>query len=1795
MATLNLLLFLNFVAQGNQVRPFITTKNTTIQKHYCMKCKFTLLPLAFVLLIIFFGNTALSQVKTNTQRQIQNLALEKKSRTAAERKISSQLLQAVRESTGKQMAEGVRLRPANVRADAAGNLQIDINANVNPALLARINALGGKIIYSSAKYHSVTARVNLSMVQAIAGYNEVRQIRPAAKAHTVGGTNPSLLPAKSGAPSGQPQPLGFKRPSLKERTALVKKQLEKYMMVLGTGSVNAEGDHTLGADSAKAKYGYFGQGIRIGVMSDSYNANGGEADDIANGELPGPGNPLGNTTAVTVLQDYSGGTDEGRAMMQIIHDIAPKAQLFFATAYNSDANFAANITALRGAPYNCDIIIDDVSYFNEPVFQDGIIAQAVNEVTANGALYFSSAGNAGSKLFDYSSVYEGDFNDKGSVAIAGGTIHNFGKIGAPEMGDSLITSTFTHVNPFYTLNWADPLGSSANDYDLFLVDSSGNVIASSTDIQDGHGDPYEYIDSALSPLPGDQLVVFKSTGAASVAFSLNANLNGQGKGFKYTTASQTHGHSSAADAFSVAAADASLAYPGLFTSATQVEYFSSDGPRRMFFNADSTPITPGNFLIGSNGGSIRKKPDITAADGVATSVAGFAPFYGTSAAAPHAGAVAALIKSAKPSLSAAQIRTILTGTALDIEAAGYDYNSGYGIVQPWAALSNVNPTALATVTYGNVTATEGAFSNSNGVLDPGENGHLVVKLLNLSLGNATAVTAILTTSTPGVTVTQGHASYGNIAAGGSAVNTGTPFDISINPSVPCGTEISFYLTASLGGGAASPQSISFTIGVGGLVNTTISSTLGVAASAGSGYTAVSGQQTGRLSRGADAYTCSNNWGADTLIAKTGQRQYDAYTFKNTSPHDQCVTVTLASSNGLNIYSAAYGNAGFVPANPAANFLANPGQSATTMQYSFTAVAGAKYTVVVHDVNVLPASNSKYTLTLSYIKCAAAPACTPVKITTASIATGATGTAYKQVFTATGGSGNYIFSVSGALPAGVAFNGDSLYGKPTQAGHFPLVVTAIDPIGCPSDSQKDTLAIAGIVPASVIAFAGTPQQAIRNHLFADTLKAKVFDASNVALPGVNVIFVAPSSGASGGFLGGSDTAIVVTDNNGVATAPAFTANGVAGSYTVNGGVTGVATPAAFLLTNVCGTNVVTNNNDGGAGSLRSVIADACPDSTITFAPGITNISLTSGQIPINQALTINGPGADILDISGSYIDRVFQIAAPDTAVVTLAGLTISEGVPGGNFGGGGVLILGGNVNVNNSVLTNNSAYYTKYGEGGAIESFGSSLTIDGSSLINNYAYYDGGALAVQYGTTAINNSTIAGNNATQTSSDPSNGGWGGGIFTVPSLTITNSTIYGNTAQDGSNIYSYYIDPASSITLNNTVVSGGIITAGYTGIGPDVYGANFVSAGYNLIGDTTSATIAGFSTSDITGVDAGLLPLNNYGGTTPTLLPAPNSPVVNKGDASLTPLQLDQRGYARVAAGLPDIGAVEANYTSFASAGATQSTAVGTTFAKALAGKVTENGKAIQGISVMFRAPASTTIASGTFANGTNTATATTNISGIATAPAFTANANTGSYLVFDSIGSAFGNTGFFLTNTKALAVTFGHVSASVSNCTVQIVWNTLTGQNRETFGVERSTDGTNYTALYTTQGTGNSNTVQTYKYTDEAPAVGTNYYRVKQTDAGGSIVYSPTITAVNTCSNAPIIAYPNPVRSTLTLIMPGTEKQEVSIYDGRGRLVVRYLAIAGRKDVDVSHWAGGTYTVTVAAKGKAAFNLKFVKN
>ena len=153
--------------------------------------------------------------------------------------------------------------------------------------------------------------------------------------------------------------------------------------------------------------GVNGSGVTVGVLSDSA-LPARVAALIASGDLPA------DTTVLPGQQGPANGSNEGTAMMEIVHDLAPGAALNFATAFLSPASFADNIIKLQQA--GASVIVDDVSWSSEGAFQDGIIAQAVNQVTAAGVVYVSSAGNGGSVTFGNSGVWEGDFQPNGSPA-----------------------------------------------------------------------------------------------------------------------------------------------------------------------------------------------------------------------------------------------------------------------------------------------------------------------------------------------------------------------------------------------------------------------------------------------------------------------------------------------------------------------------------------------------------------------------------------------------------------------------------------------------------------------------------------------------------------------------------------------------------------------------------------------------------------------------------------------------------------------------------------------------------------------------------------------------------------------------------------------------------------------------------------------------------------------------------------------------------------------------------------------------------------------------------------------------------------------------------------------------------------------------------------------------------------------------------------------------------------------------------------------------------------------------------
>src|SRR3972149_2843541 len=179
-----------------------------------------------------------------------------------------------------------------------------------------------------------------------------------------------------------------------------------------TGSVTSQGDAVLGGPLARSSFGVSGSGIKVGIISDSFNFLGGQAAGIASGDLPGPGNPGGRLPPVNIVSDefFPGNLDEGRAIAEIVHDLAPGAEILFHSAFNNPqsspgGSIAAAINNLVAAGAN--VIIDDVFSVGAPAYQDGVAAPAVNNAFASGVAYFSSAGN------NFNNAYEGIYSPLG--------------------------------------------------------------------------------------------------------------------------------------------------------------------------------------------------------------------------------------------------------------------------------------------------------------------------------------------------------------------------------------------------------------------------------------------------------------------------------------------------------------------------------------------------------------------------------------------------------------------------------------------------------------------------------------------------------------------------------------------------------------------------------------------------------------------------------------------------------------------------------------------------------------------------------------------------------------------------------------------------------------------------------------------------------------------------------------------------------------------------------------------------------------------------------------------------------------------------------------------------------------------------------------------------------------------------------------------------------------------------------------------------------------------------------------
>jgi hypothetical protein len=401
--------------------------------------------------------------------------------------------------------------------------------------------------------------------------------------------------------------------------------------VVASGTAMTAGDTVLRTDLLRAQ-GLTGAGVRIGVISDGVD---GAAAARSSGDL-GP---------VRVLANDQGG-NEGTAMLEIIHDIAPGAELFFHDHGDSVLAFNRAVDDLVAA--GCTVIVDDVAWPREPFFEDGVIATHLEGVLATQRLvYVTATGNYARQHFQGPFVDDGegfqDFSGTGSDLP-------FLYADVPSGEDLKVV-----------LQWDERFGSAGDDFDLYLCDArEGDVLRTSTNRQTGASDPLESISWTNTGAEREVAIVALHHGGTGGARTLEvyaypssgAEVGGQ----NLVAADGIYGHQAVPDVIAVGAVPVSDPF--------RIEAFSSNGP--------VTHLFPSRTVI--------RKPDICAPDRVAVSGAGGfkTVFVGTSAASPHIGALCALIWSGRPDLSAPAVRSALFSSAVDLGAAGRDDVYGWG-------------------------------------------------------------------------------------------------------------------------------------------------------------------------------------------------------------------------------------------------------------------------------------------------------------------------------------------------------------------------------------------------------------------------------------------------------------------------------------------------------------------------------------------------------------------------------------------------------------------------------------------------------------------------------------------------------------------------------------------------------------------------------------------------------------------------------------------------------------------------------------------------------------------------------------------------------------------------------------------------------------------------------------------------------------------------------------------------------------------------------------------------------------
>jgi len=599
--------------------------------------------------------------------------------------------------------------------------RVVVEAHFEAGALGRLEALraaGAKVLVASRRYQTVALSVepaDLEAVAAVPGLTTVAPSRRPVLYGAQGGVNTAASPS-NGLCEG--------------------------------GSVISQGLEQLNVPAARAAFGARGAGETIGVLSDSFasastTVEGGpiattaHQDEISN-DLPGKASTCsGQLVPVRVIAEAPPPapgeeplTDEGRAMLQVVHDLAPHAELAFATAFSSELEFARNIERLAepvsAGGGGANVIVDDVGYLSEPFFQEGPVAVAIQKVTAAGVTYLTAAGNdnlieagTGNEIASWEAP---SFRDEGSCPAAVDSLMEAALAeahqgpfapacmdfnpGAPTDTGFRITVE-PHSPLTIDLQWAEPWNGVEADLDAFLVAGSGageEVIAAGGFDNVAEGVPFEVVswENETSQPQAVRLVINRCIGECNAEANEAAKprlkfiLAGDGGvssieypeteevgGVEDVVGPSIFGHAGSTAAITLAA----VRYTEPATAPAAPEPYSSRGPVTDYFG----PVTSTAPAAELASPETVAKPDVTATDCASTTFfarleAGVWHFCGTSEAAPHAAAVAALMKQTAPLSSPTQIAGALRSSARKFTTVDSPDAVGAGMVNALAAM-----------------------------------------------------------------------------------------------------------------------------------------------------------------------------------------------------------------------------------------------------------------------------------------------------------------------------------------------------------------------------------------------------------------------------------------------------------------------------------------------------------------------------------------------------------------------------------------------------------------------------------------------------------------------------------------------------------------------------------------------------------------------------------------------------------------------------------------------------------------------------------------------------------------------------------------------------------------------------------------------------------------------------------------------------------------------------------------------------------------------------------------------------